>query len=272
MARVAYRIHVISVKMGVMAHVDVRHNLTYQLLLWRERPWKGLNMTSRPSRRLGYALVGTGAIAGIQAQALSQIPQAQLVAVYNHTPEKARALGDRWQVPWTTDYDDLLDRPEVEAVSICTPSGARLELAVAAAHAGKHVICEKPLEVTLERVDRIINACDEAGVQLGVIFPARFAPASQATHRAVVTGRLGQLTMASAHVKWHRPDSYYSAVPWRGTWALDGGGALMNQSIHWIDLLQWIGGGVATVCGYTARLTPSPDRGGRRRRGDRALC
>ena len=205
-------------------------------------------------RRLGYALVGTGAIAGVQAEALSQVPRARLVTVYNHTPEKARTLAERWDIPWTTSYDDLLARPDVDVISICTPSGARVELAEAAARAGKHVICEKPLEVTLEQADRIIRACDAAGVQLGVIFPSRFMPASLAARAAVDAGRLGRLTLVSARVPWHRTDAYYAAGSWRGTWALDGGGALMNQSIHWIDLLVWLGGDVATVCGYTARL------------------
>src|SRR5438067_13798482 len=205
-------------------------------------------------RRLGYALVGTGAIAGVQAEALSQVPRARLVAVYNHTPEKARTLGERWDVPWTTSYDELLARRDVDVVSICTPSGARVEPAEAAARAGKHVICEKPLEVTLERADRIIRACDAAGVQLGVIFPSRFMPASLAARAAVDAGRLGRLTLLNARVPWHRTDAYYAAGSWRATWALDGGGALMNQSIHWIDLLLWLGGDAATVCGYTARL------------------
>jgi predicted dehydrogenase len=95
-------------------------------------------------RRLGYALVGSGAIAGVQAAVLSRVPRARLVAVYNHTPEKARTLAERWDVPWTTSYDELLARPDVDVISICTPSGARVELAEAAARAGKHVICEKP--------------------------------------------------------------------------------------------------------------------------------
>lgn len=206
-------------------------------------------------RRLGYAIVGTGAIAGIHALALSEIPKARLAVVYNHTAEKARALGERWAVPWTTDYADLLRRPEVEVVSICTPSGARADLAEAAARAGKHVVCEKPLEVTLERADRIIRACRDAGRHLGVIFPARFQPAARAAKDAVESGRLGRLTLGSAHVAWHRTDAYYAAAPWRGTWALDGGGALINQSIHWIDLLQWLAGPVAAVCGYTDTLT-----------------
>src|SRR5919199_4647164 len=205
-------------------------------------------------RCLGYALAGTGAIAGVQAEALSQVPRARLVAVYNHTPEKARTLSERWGVPWTTSYDELLARPEVDVISICTPSGARVELAEAAARAGKHVICEKPLEVTLERADRIIRACDAAGVQLGVIFPSRFMPASLAARAAVDAGRLGHITLVNVRVPWHRTDAYYAAGTWRGTWALDGGGALMNQSIHWIDLLVWLGGDRGPVCGYTARL------------------
>jgi UDP-N-acetyl-2-amino-2-deoxyglucuronate dehydrogenase len=205
-------------------------------------------------RRLGYALVGTGAIAAVQAQALSQIPNARLVAVYNRTPERAGALGARWAVPWTTNYEDLLARPDVEVVSICTASGARAELAERAARAGKHVVCEKPLEVTLERADRIIRACESARVHLGVVFPYRFQPASWAVKRAIDEGRLGRLTLVTAHVPWHRSDSYYASGAWRGTWALDGGGALMNQSIHWVDLLLWLGGPVVSVCGYTGRL------------------
>ncbi|MDB5056856.1 MAG: afr 3 [Chloroflexi bacterium] len=210
--------------------------------------------TSEGTRCVGYALVGAGAIAGVQAEALATVPSARLVAVYNHTPEKAQALGERWGVFWATDFDALLARHEVNAVSICTPSGARAELAERAAYAGKHVVCEKPMEVTLERADRIIRACDAAGVQLGVIFPARFQPATHAAYQAVSSGRLGRLTLLSAHVPWYRTDAYYASGAWRGTWELDGGGALMNQSIHWIDLLLWFGGAASTVCGYTDRL------------------
>ena len=205
-------------------------------------------------RRLGYALVGAGAIATIQAEAISRIPEARLVAVYNRTPDTARALGERWGVDWTADYDEILARPDVDAVSICTPSGARVELAVSAAQAGKHVVCEKPLEVTVERADRIIEACDESGVCLSVIFPARFQPAARAVKEAVAAGRLGRLTLAGAHVKWHRTDAYYASAGWRGTWALDGGGAFMNQAIHWIDLLLWLAGPAGAVSGFTERL------------------
>jgi UDP-N-acetyl-2-amino-2-deoxyglucuronate dehydrogenase len=206
------------------------------------------------NRRIGYALVGAGAIAGVHAEALQGVPSADLVAVYNHTPDKARALGDRWGVRWTTDYDQILSMPEIDAVLICTPSGSRVDLAIAAAKSGKHVICEKPLEMTLERCDRIVRACDDAGVRLGVIFPARFQPATQAALQAVQSGRLGRLTLLSARVPWHRTAAYYASSAWRGTKDQDGG-ALMNQSIHWIDLLQLFGGPVATVYGYTDRLT-----------------
>jgi UDP-N-acetyl-2-amino-2-deoxyglucuronate dehydrogenase len=207
----------------------------------------------RETRRLGYALVGAGAIAGVHAEALSQVPEARLVAVYNRTAGRARALGERWQIPWTTDYDSLLARPEVEVVSICTASGARVELARKAAEAGKHVVCEKPLEVTLERADTIIQACEEAGVQLGVIFEYRFFPATLAVKKAVEAQRLGHMVLAATHVPWYRTDAYYASGAWRATWALDGGGALMNQSIHWIDLLLWMGGDVSKVHGFITR-------------------
>jgi predicted dehydrogenase len=207
------------------------------------------------SRRLGYALAGTGAIAQVHAEALGQIPRARLAAVYNRTVETARAFGEQWGVPWTTNFHELMARPDVDVISICTASGARAELAEAAARAGKHVVCEKPLEVTLERADRIIRACAAAGVALGVIFPVRYYPAVQAAKEALAAGRLGRLALASAYVKWHRSDAYYASAPWRGTRALDGGGALMNQAIHWIDLLLWLAGNVSTVYSYNGRLT-----------------
>jgi predicted dehydrogenase len=178
------------------------------------------------NRRLGYALAGTGAIAQVHAEALGQIPQARLAAVYNRTAETARAFGEQWGVPWTTNFHELAAHPDVDVISICTASGARAELAEAAARAGKHVVCEKPIEVTLERADRIIRACAAAGVALSVIFPVRYYPAVLAAKEALTAGRLGRLALASAYVKWHRFDAYYASAPWRGTWALDGGGAL----------------------------------------------
>ena len=153
-----------------------------------------------------------------------------------------------------TDLDAFLNDPELDIVTIATPSGAHLEPALAAAKAGKHVICEKPLEITPERIDMMINACDQAGVTLSGIFNRRFHPAMDVFKKAVEEGRFGRLTLCDAYVKWYRNQAYYDSGAWRGTWALDGGGALMNQSIHLIDQLIYLAGDVASVSASTACL------------------
>jgi UDP-N-acetyl-2-amino-2-deoxyglucuronate dehydrogenase len=140
-------------------------------------------------------------------------------------------------------------------VTIGTPSGVHLEPAVAAARAGKHVIVEKPLEITLRRCDAIINECEKAGVVLSTVFHCRFHDASRVLKRALEQGRFGRLTLGDAIVKWYRTQAYYDSGAWRGTWQLDGGGALMNQAIHSVDLLAWLMGPVAEVRAQTALLS-----------------
>jgi UDP-N-acetyl-2-amino-2-deoxyglucuronate dehydrogenase len=144
--------------------------------------------------------------------------------------------------------------PGVDAVVITTPSGAHLEPAVTAAAAGKHVVVEKPLEITEERCDRITEACDRHGVKLCTIFPSRFADSSVTLKAAVDAGRFGRLTLGETTCKWWRSQAYYDDGGWKGTQALDGGGALMNQAIHSVDLLLWMMGDAASVVGFTATL------------------
>jgi predicted dehydrogenase len=129
-----------------------------------------------------------------------------------------------------------------------------MEAAIAAADAGKHVMVEKPLEVTTERIDRLVDACRANGVKLGAIFPRRFLDSSIAVKEAVEAGRLGTIVLASVYIKWYRTQEYYGQGGWRGTFQFDGGGALMNQGIHGIDLLQWLMGGIAEVSGFAATL------------------
>jgi len=148
----------------------------------------------------------------------------------------------------------MLSDPQVQIVTICTPSGAHREPALAAAAAGRHVVVEKPLEITLERCDDIIRACGEAGVRLCTIFPSRFSPANLALKQALDSGRFGRVTLGDTYVKWWRTQEYYDGGGWRGTWALDGGGAFMNQAIHNVDLLAWLMGDVAEVTGFTSTL------------------
>jgi predicted dehydrogenase len=204
----------------------------------------------------GFAIVGCGLIARFHARALAEVPNARLVALVSRSAANARKMADELglRCDLSTDLAAVLARPDVDVVIVTTPSGAHLEPAVAAAEAGKHVVVEKPLEVTLERCDRIIEACDRAGVQLCTIFPSRFGDANCALKAAVDAGRFGRLTLAETTCKWWRPQSYYDEGGWKGTRALDGGGSLMNQAIHNVDLLLWLMGPATHVSGFTATL------------------
>jgi predicted dehydrogenase len=204
----------------------------------------------------GFAIVGCGMIARFHARALAEVPGAKLVALVSRKPANAEALmkdaGVRCDV-----YADLrpaLGRSDVDVVIVTTPSGAHMEPAVTAANAGKHVVVEKPLEITLDRCDRIIDACDRRGVKLCTIFPSRFGDANGVIKAAVEAGRFGRLTLGETTCKWWRPQSYYDEGGWKGTRALDGGGALMNQAIHNVDLLLWMMGPVSQIMGLTTTL------------------
>jgi predicted dehydrogenase len=203
---------------------------------------------------LRFAIVGAGSIGEIHAAAIAAAPGARLTVVSSRGDARGRALAATHGAAWVADPFEAVARPEVDAVCVCTPSGAHETLATAAARAGKQVLVEKPLEITLPRVDRMIAAAREAGVTLGCVLPARYRPGSRAAKDAVAAGRLGRLTLVTATVKWHRPQAYYDEGGWRGTWDLDGGGALMNQAIHTIDLLHWLAGPADRVQGVTATL------------------
>ena len=202
----------------------------------------------------GFGIVGCGMIAGFHSKAVADIPGAQVTACFDTIPEAADRLASQVGCQPYYQLHDMLADPQVDVVTICTPSGAHMEPAVAAAKAGKHVIVEKPLEITLKRCDAIIQACEEAGVVLATIFPSRFHESSQLLKQAVEKDRFGRLTMGDAYVKWYRSQEYYDSGAWRGTWKLDGGGALMNQAIHTVDLLLWLMGPVAAVSAHTAML------------------
>jgi UDP-N-acetyl-2-amino-2-deoxyglucuronate dehydrogenase len=203
---------------------------------------------------MNFGIVGTGMIADFHARALAEIGEARLVACMDSAPERAVAFGARRGCAAYTDMGAFLAHPGLDIVNVCTPSGAHLEPALAAAAAGKHLIVEKPLEVDLERCDRMIEACWKAKVLLSGIFPSRFHEAPRAIKAAAEAGRFGRPTMGNAYVKWWREQSYYDAGGWKGTRSLDGGGALMNQSIHAIDLLRWIMGPVEEVSAFAATI------------------
>ncbi len=202
----------------------------------------------------GFGVVGCGMIANFHAKAIADIRGAKLVACYDAFPKAVDRFSAANSCQGYHDLADMLANPALDVVTICTPSGAHMEPAVAAAQAGKHVIVEKPLEITLKRCDRIIAACKKAGVVLSAIFPSRFHESSLLIKGAIAQGRFGRLTMGDAYVKWFRTQEYYDSGAWRGTWALDGGGALMNQAIHSVDLLTWFLGPVTEISAQTATL------------------
>lgn len=196
---------------------------------------------------LRFGIVGCGMIANFHARALQDSQHAELLGCFSRDRARGTEFASKYNCRVYDSLAAMLADPELDAITICSASGAHLDPALAAARAGKHVMVEKPLEVTVERCDQIIRACDEADVKLGVTFQSRFHRSSQLLKQAVEQNRFGRITMGDAYVKWYRSQAYYDSGAWRGTWALDGGGALMNQAIHSVDLLLWLMGPVAKV-------------------------
>ena len=201
-----------------------------------------------------FGIVGLGMIAEMQARAIDALDSANLVACFDVSRERAQAFAEKFACRSYSDLNEFLAHPGLDIVNVCTPSGLHLDSAVAAARAGKHLIVEKPLEVTVERCDEIIKAAQENRVLLSGIFPSRFHAVAKEVKKAVDSGRLGKIVLADAYVKWFRTQEYYDSSDWKGTWAMDGGGALMNQSIHAVDLLQWFMGPVSEILSFTATL------------------
>lgn len=196
---------------------------------------------------LGFGIVGTGAIAAYHAACIRELPNCELIAVCSSNEERAQAAAKKFGVSAYSDYEKMARRPDIQVVCICTQSGAHLEPALAAAQAGKHIICEKPLEISLERADQMIRACRVMGVKLACIFQNRFSADYQKLKRAVAEGKFGRLLLGNAYIKWFRDRNYYSSSPWKGTLKGDGGAALINQGIHTIDLLLDVMGTVDSV-------------------------
>lgn len=201
---------------------------------------------------LRFGVVGCGAIGPTHAGALQQIADAQLVAVADLIPERAANTAKKFDISRIyADARDLFADPDLDAVCICTPSGMHAEHAVAALEAGKHVLVEKPMEISLEACNRMIAAAHRAGKVLSVICQHRFDSASMLVKDAIDSGRLGRIVMATADVKWWRTQAYYDSGDWRGTFAMDGGGALMNQGVHTVDLIRWLVGDVVSLYAQT---------------------
>ena len=206
---------------------------------------------SADARGFRIGLVGCGRISRNHFDAIAKVHGLELAAVCDTDVERARQAGETYGVPSYRALDEMLRAGDFDVVAICTPSGLHSPQGIAAARAGKHVVTEKPMSLTLRQADDLVRACDDAGVQLFVVKQNRLNPPIQLIKRAVDKGRFGRIYLANVTVRWQRPQEYYDAEPWRGTWEFDGG-AFMNQASHYVDLIQWLVGPVESVMGKTA--------------------
>lgn len=206
------------------------------------------------NNKLGIGIIGLGIISDIHIEALKHIEEAEITAVCTRNKDKAIETAKRLSCNWYTDYRKLADDNAVDAVILCTPSGSRLDMVRYIAMRKKHIISEKPLEVTTERIDEMLEVCSENGVYIASIFHKRYHPVYKWIKNAIDTGRFGEIVTTDILMKWYRPPEYYSDSKWRGTMAMDGGGALMNQCVHFIDMVQWFNGGVKSVFAKTGKL------------------
>lgn len=204
---------------------------------------------------IGWGIIGCGVIAPTHGSAVQDSGAAHLVACCDVIPERAREFSEKYGgIEVYDSMEAMLKNPEIQVVSICTPSGMHSEGCIAAAEAGKHILCEKPLDINLRAVDAAIDAAKEHNVKLAGVFQRRTYPASQKVRAAVQSGKLGKLVVGDAYQKYFRSHEYYASGTWRATWELDGGGALMNQGVHGIDLLLYLMGDVKRLNAYARRL------------------
>jgi predicted dehydrogenase len=201
-----------------------------------------------------FGIIGAGMIGRFHAKAITDMTGGTLHSVFDLNLERAEALAADFGAKAYSDMNAFLADENLDIVTVGTPSGAHLDPTLAALNAGKHAIVEKPLEVTTERIDQLMDAAQKSGKTLAAVLNRRFHPGMDAFKKASTEGRFGTLASASAYIKWYRDQAYYDSAGWRGTWALDGGGALMNQSIHTVDALLYLAGPVKRVTANTALL------------------
>jgi UDP-N-acetyl-2-amino-2-deoxyglucuronate dehydrogenase len=199
------------------------------------------------------ALLGCGRISANHVEAIARVDGLELVAACDIVESRAMATGEKAGVPWFTSYEKMLAEVKCDAVAIATPSGLHPAHGILAAKAGKHVISEKPMAISLASADALVQACDDAGVKLFVVKQNRLNATVQLVKKAIDKGRFGKLFIANTTVHWTRPQEYYDQAPWRGTWEFDGG-AFMNQASHYVDLMQWLVGPVESVIAKTATM------------------
>ncbi|HZR44843.1 MAG TPA: Gfo/Idh/MocA family oxidoreductase [Ktedonobacteraceae bacterium] len=209
------------------------------------------------TEKLRFGIVGCGVIGPTHAKAIESLPDAQLIAVVDNVPEKAEKLAQKYNVKAYTSLQEMLEREHPDVVDVCTPSGMHGDHACQIMRADSHVIVEKPIEIKRERIEEMLRVQRETGRKLAVISQHRFDAATQQVHALVEQNAFGRLVLGNAAIPWWRSQKYYDSGAWRGTWELDGGGVLMNQSIHSIDLLQWLMGPVKSIYAYADTLVHS---------------
>ena len=203
---------------------------------------------------LRVGLLGCGRISKNHFEAIAAQKDARCMMCCDIIEERARDAAVKYNIPnWTKSYEEVLNDPDIDLISICTPSGLHPEHGIMAARHGKHVITEKPMGCRLKEADALIKACDDAGVKLFVVLQNRLNPAIQMVRKALDEGRFGRIYMIQANVFWTRPQEYYDMAPWRDTWEFDGG-AFMNQACHYVDMVQWIGGPIESVVAQAVTL------------------
>lgn len=203
-------------------------------------------------KTIGFGIIGTGAIARQHAMAIGECEGARIAAVCDTNLQRAAEFAQSYAVERIYgSVDEMLADPQVLAVSVCTPSGTHGQIAMAAAKAGKHILCEKPIETKAEKIDTLVRAVEESGVKMECVYQRRFQPEAQKIKAALESGEFGRVLTASLYMKYYRSPEYYKSAGWRATWELDGGGCLMNQGVHGVDLLTWFMGGAKRISAMT---------------------
>jgi predicted dehydrogenase len=203
---------------------------------------------------IGYAVIGAGLVGPRHAKFAQQADGAELRAICDLREDRGKALADDCGVEWVADYKTLLERDDIDVVSICLPTFLHLEVGGAAARAGKHILVEKPIETTVERAKELITTCRDHGVLFGTVFNRRFLYGTKRARQAIQNGELGDVLVADMIFKSWRSPEYYAESGWRGTWDKEGGGALINQGVHGVDLMTWLAGPIHRVQGVSRHL------------------
>ncbi len=201
------------------------------------------------TKKINFGIVGTGVIASHHIKALQQIDEVDIITICDINEQQAKKYGEEFNLTWTTDYDEMLANPNIDVVDVVVPSGLHAELGIKAANAGKNVVVEKPIDITLQKADALINTCKTNNVTLGIISQLRFYDSMLKVYDIINSGKMGKIIQGDAYIKWYRSEEYYRSGGWRGTKSMDGGGAFMNQGIHYVDLLLSIMGNVKNVIG-----------------------